>query len=116
MCTRAFIFVHLCHHITDITSSVSVEAHICNFSRSLSDFEMLVREPLTVQLAFNVSQREKRGRRYVLGGGEPDYFRLVSVMQPVLEAHAKSALLLSTLQCIKCQVQFTMDSPGNSGE
>ena len=84
--------------------------------RSLSDFEMLVREPLTVQLAFNVSQKERRGRRYVLGGGEPDYFRLVSVMQPVLEAHAKSALLLSTLQCIKCQVQFTMDTPGNSGE
>ena len=77
---------------------------------------MLVRDPLTVQLAFSVSQRERRGRRYVLRGGEADYFRLVSVVQPVLEAHAKSALLLSTLQCIKCQVQFTMDSPNKSGE
>ena len=75
-----------------------------------------MRDPLTVQLAFSVSQRERRGRRYVLGGGEADYFRLVSVVQPVLEAHAKSALLLSTLQCIKCQVQFTMDSPNKSGE
>lgn len=85
------------------------------FLHSLADFEMLVRDPLTVHLTYNVTQKERRSRRYVLDGGEGDYFRLVSIVQPVLEAQAKSALTLGTLQCVKCQMQFTKESTAKSG-
>ncbi len=80
------------------------------FLHSLADFEMLVRSPMTVQLGFSVTQKERRSRRLVLCGGESDYFKLVNVLQPVLEAHARSALALGTMQCLKCQVKFTKDA------
>ena len=40
---------------------------------------------------------------------------LMEVVQPVLDAQARHAMRMGTLQCIKCQSQFTYDAGSKSG-
>ena len=58
--------------------------------------------------------RERKERRYQMT--DSSLISLMEVVQPVLEAQARHAMRMGTLQCIKCQSQFTNDAGARTSE